>query len=81
MAQEQGEKRIGRGSKRKSCRQHRKQKHRMQWDTKQKPIGSRGIRNRITELGEQGAGSEARTYGVGAWEAGHKELNHLEAGT
>jgi hypothetical protein len=49
--------------------------------TKQKPIGSRGIRNRSTELGERGAGSKARTYGVGAKGAGHKELNHLEAGT
>ncbi len=29
-------------------------------------IGSRGIRSRSTKLGEQGAGSEARTYGVGA---------------
>ena len=76
MAQEQGEKRIGGGSKRKSCRQHRKQKHRLQWDTKQKPIGSRGIRNRSTELGEKGAGSKARTYGVGAKGAGQKELKH-----
>jgi hypothetical protein len=48
----------------------------MQGDTKQKPIGSRGIRNRSTELGEKGAGSKARTYGVGAKGAGHKELKN-----
>jgi len=48
----------------------------MQGYTKQKPIGSRGIRNRSTELGEKGAGSKARTYGVGAKGAGQKELKH-----